>query len=190
MRKRAVIGGFGGETREAGRCAPVVSHASFTSISQHFPADRRGRHGSGDYFHRAGPVQLLGVPGSAEGPGDDPLRTQLLPGMHRGLLEPGQAEEPVQLPPVPPGVQPQTAAQQKHGARRSRGEVPPVWASGAATGGQSQGGEVHRVLGKESHGRPLLPDVRAVVLRASSESARLECPREGPQARCTRGPAG
>lgn len=134
---------------------------------------------------------MLGVFGSPEGPGDDPLRTQLLSGMHRGLLEREQAEEPVQLPPVPPGVQPQTAAEQKHGARRSRGEVSPVWASGkAATGVQSQRGEVHRMFGEESHGRPLLPDVRAVVLRGSPEGARRECPREGPQAGSTRASAG
>lgn len=123
------------------------------------------RNGSRDDLDRTGPVLLLGVPGGSEGAGDDPLRTQLLPGLHRGLL--GSAEEPVQLPAVQAGVQPQTPAEQKHGPRRGGGEVPTVRLSGPTAG---RGGEVQRVQGEDSRGRQVLPAVRPVVLRDSPET--------------------
>lgn len=119
------------------------------------------------------------MPGGLEGPRDDPLWTQLLLGLHRRLLEPGQAERPVQLPPVQAGVPSETAAEQKHGPRRSGGEATPVWVSGSTRG---QGGEVQRLHGEESHSREILRRVPRVVLRGSLESPRRELPREVPQA--------
>lgn len=123
---------------------------------------------------------MFGVPGGPEGPGDDPLRTQLLPGLHRGLLEPESAAGPVQLPAVQTGVQPQTPAEQKHGPRRGGGEVPAVRLPEPTPG---PGGEVQRLQGEDgSRRRQVLPGVRPVVLPDSPESPRRQLPREeGPQ---------
>lgn len=115
--------------------------------------------------------------GGSEGPGDDPLRTQLLPGLHRGLLEPESTAGAVHLPPVQTGVQPQTPAEQKHGPRRGGREVPAVRLSEPSSG---QGGEMQRV--SDSRRRQVLRGVRPVVLPGSPESPRRQLSREeGPQ---------
>lgn len=144
------------------RATPIFVPSSLCSECQN---------GSSNYFYRRRPVLLLGVPGDFERPGDHPLRTQLLPGLHWGLLEPAQAKRPVQLPSVQAGVQPETSAEQKHGPGWSGGKVSAIWIS-------SPGCQVQCLYREEMQSCEILPGVLRVLLRGSPESPRGELPRE------------